>query len=256
VAEFLRENQRGRVLRITLDRPEKRNAMDAQMEADLFGRIHSAMQDQGTRVVVLAGTGKSFCSGADLKPTRPPPGATAPASVTDAAGDMTRNRGRVDQWLRLWSAPKPLIAQVHGHCIGIANELVACCDLVVCGQSARFGMPEAREFALPPTLAFWPLRIGLARTKELLFTGRFMDGAEAVAVGMANQVVPDAELEAAVDALAAQIAEVDPAILAVSKQAANAWAETFGVRQAALGGAEYHAIYHQASTYEQKISSD
>lgn len=253
--EFILETQKGRVRRITLNRPEKHNAMDAQMQADLFGLIDAAIRDPDTGVVVLAGAGKSFCSGADMKPTREPPGGVQAPSVRDAAGDMTNNRARVDRWLSLWSAPKPLIAQVHGHCIGIANELAACCDLVVCGESARFGMPEAREFALPPTLAFWPLRIGLARTKELLFTGRFMDGAEAVAAGMANQVVPDDQLEATVDALAAHIAQVDPAILAVSKQAANAWAESFGVRQAALGGAEYHAIYHQASSFEERTKA-
>lgn len=253
--EFIIETQQGRVRRITLNRPEKHNAMDAQMQADLFELVDAAVRDPDTGVVVLAGAGKSFCSGADMRPTREPPGGGKAASVSDAAADMTNNRAHVDRWLSLWSAPKPLIAQVHGHCIGIANELAACCDLVVCGESARFGMPEAREFALPPTLAFWPLRIGLARTKELLFTGRFMEAAEAVATGMANQVVPDDQLEAAVDALAARIAEVDPAILAVSKQAANAWAETLGMRQAALGGAEYHAIYHQASTFEQRMKA-
>ncbi len=235
--------------RITLNRPEKRNAMDAQLEADLFGCIDAAVHDDDTRVIVLAGAGKSFCAGADLKPTRPAPEGAQRAAIDDAPGDMVHNRARVDRWLALWSAPKPLIAQVHGHCIGTANELVACCDLVYCGQSARFGMPEAREFALPPTLAFWPLRIGLARTKELLFTGRLVDGDEAVALGMANHVLPDDELEAAVDATAAHIAEVDPRLLAVSKQAANAWAESAGAREAALGGAGYHAIYHQASSF-------
>jgi enoyl-CoA hydratase len=239
------------VRRVTLDRPEKRNALDAQLEADLFQVLDAAMRNADTRVVVLAGAGKSFCSGADLKPSREPPGGAAPL-VRDAAGDMANNRARVAKLLALWSAPKPLIAQVQGYCIGIGNELAACCDLIVCGESARFGMPEVRDFALPPTLAFWPMRIGLARTKELLFTGRFVEGAEAVATGMANQVVPDDQLRATVDGMAAHIAEVEPALLAVTKQAANAWAEDFGMRQSALGGAEYHALYHQSSAWGEK----
>jgi enoyl-CoA hydratase len=254
LTDFIREEQQGWVRRVTLDRPEKRNALDAQLEFDLFEVLDAAVRSEDTRVVVLAGAGKSFCSGADLKPTREPPSGRQ-TSVRDAAGDMSRNRERIAKLLALWSAPKPLIAQVHGYCIGIGNELAACCDLIVCGESARFGMPEVRSFALPPTLAFWPMRIGLARTKELLFTGRFVDGAEAVAIGMANQVAPDDQLNSTVDTLAAHIAEVDPALLAVSKQAANAWAEDLGLRHSALGGAEYHALYHQSSSWGENDGS-
>jgi enoyl-CoA hydratase len=236
--------QRDRVCRITLNRPGKLNAFTPAMEEQFFQCIDDAMRDAQTRVVVISGAGRAFSSGADTSSA----GSSA-ASIRDAANDMTHSRGRVDRWLRLWSAPKPIIAQAHGYCLGTANELVACCDLVVCGESARFGMPEVRRFALPPTLAFWPLRIGLQRTKELLFTGRLIDGAEAVGLGMAIAVVPDAELTEHVDRLAAQIAEVDPRLLAVVKQAANTWFETVGLRGAALRGAEYHAIYHQASEW-------
>jgi enoyl-CoA hydratase len=101
-------------------------------------------------VIVLAGAGRSFSSGADLDT------AADGASVSDAPADMIRNRARVEAWLSLWSAPKPLIAQVHGWCLGTANELAGACDLVVCGESAKLGMPEVRHFALPPTLGFWP----------------------------------------------------------------------------------------------------
>ena len=244
---FLLLAQTGRVRRITLNRPEKRNAMTPAMEDAFFQCIAEAMDDDDTGVVVLAGAGPAFCSGADVSAGSQ--GEAPAASVRDAAGDMATNRRRVERWLQLWSAPKPLIAQVHGYCLGTANELVACCDLVICGTSARFGMPEVRSFALPPTLAFWPARIGLMRTKELLFTGRLVDGAEAVALGMALEVVPDGELSARVDALASTIAETDPRLLATTKQAANAWFEAAGGRQAALGGAEYHAIFHQASAW-------
>ena len=208
--EFIIETQQGRVRRITLNRPEKHNAMDAQMQADLFELVDAAVRDPDTGVVVLAGAGKSFCSGADMRPTREPPGGGKAASVSDAAADMTNNRAHVDRWLSLWSAPKPLIAQVHGHCIGIANELAACCDLVVCGESARFGMPEAREFALPPTLAFWPLRIGLARTKELLFTGRVFSSGEAERMGLVNRAVAPEDVLPEARELAQQVAAAGP----------------------------------------------
>jgi enoyl-CoA hydratase len=247
MSTFIVEEQRGKVRRITFNRPEKHNAMPPDMQEDFFGAVDAAMADAGTSVVVLSGAGRSFSSGADLK------AAGAGTEVSNAPGDMVSNRARVDRWLRLWSSPKPLIAQVHGWCIGIANEIVGCCDLVVCGESAKLGMPEAREFALPPTLGFWPAKIGFARTKELLFTGRFVDGAEAVTLGLANRVVPDDQLQAAVDELADSIAEVPVALLSVTKQAVNNWAETYGVRVAALRGAEYHSIYHQASSWGERF---
>jgi enoyl-CoA hydratase len=232
--------QQGRVRRVVLDRPEKRNALSPAMLDELHAALDDAMADEGTSVVVLSGNGPSFCSGADLK-------AVQPTGHADAAGDLVRTRQRVEAWLRIFSLPKPIIAQVHGWCLGSANELLAGCDLVVCGTSARIGMPEARSFALPPTLGFWPARIGLARTKELLFSGRVLDGHEAVTWGLANDVVADDQLEAHVDALAASIAEVPVALLTVTKQAVNAWAEATAVRAAAFRGAEYHALYHQAS---------
>jgi enoyl-CoA hydratase len=236
----------GAVRRITFNRPEKHNAFTPAMEAELHAAIAAGLADDATRVIVLCGAGRSFSSGVDIAA-----GGPAAVETSDAPGDMVRNRARVDAWLSLWSAPKPLIAQVHGWCLGTANELAGACDLVVCGESARMGMPEVRSFALPPTLGFWPARIGLQRTKELLFTGRHVSGAEAVQLGLAIACVPDAQLAAHVDALAAKIAEVPAALLAVTKQAANAWAETAGLRSAALRGAEYHAIYHQASAWSE-----
>ena len=132
---------------------------------------------------------------------------------------MAATRVAVEDWLSLWSLPKPIIAQVHGYCLGLANELVGCCDLVVCGTSSRFGFPEMRQVALFPTLGFWPDRIGIQRTKELAFTGRLVEGPEAVALGLAMECVPDETLEARVDELAASIAEVDADRLSVVKAA-------------------------------------
>jgi enoyl-CoA hydratase len=244
VSALILAESHGAVRRITFNRPEKHNAFTPAMEAELFAAIDAALADPAARVIVLAGAGRSFSSGIDLNAAGP-----GAADVSDAAADLARSRTRVGAWLSLWSAPKPLIAQVHGWCLGTANELAGCCDLVVCGESARMGMPEVRSFALPPTLGFWPARIGLQRTKELLFTGRHVSGAEAVELGLAIACVPDAELGAHVDALAAKIAEVPAALLAVTKQAANAWAESAGLPGAALRGAEFHALYHQASAW-------
>lgn len=237
-------HQAGRVRRIVLNRPDKLNAITTAMGKRLFTEIDTAVDDDGVGVIVISGAGRAFSAGADMNE-----GGVDNADVLRAPSDMIANRAKVAEIMRLWGAPKPIIAQVHGYCIGSANDMVAMADLIVCGESARFGMPEARKFALPPTLGFWPFRIGLAKTKELLYTGRFVGGAEAAAIGLATEVVADDSLAAHVDALAATIAEVPSDRLAVVKQAANSWFEVLGLPQAALRGAEYHAIYHQASEW-------
>ena len=250
--DHLEISRHGRVLTVALNRPEKLNALTAAMQENLLATIRAADTDPDVSVVVVKGNGRAFSSGADLNAAAST--TTGPRrSVRDAAGDMAANRKRVGTLLNLWSSSKPLIAQVHGYCIGTANEIVGAADLVVCGESTKMGMPEAREFALPPTLGFWPARIGPSRTKELLFTGRWLTGHEAVDYGLAIAVLPDEELDTHVEELSARIAEVPVSRLAVCKQAVNEWAEASGFRTAALRGAEYHAIFHQSSSWEEKL---
>ncbi|HME69617.1 MAG TPA: enoyl-CoA hydratase-related protein [Myxococcota bacterium] len=243
-SSVIKVSQMGRIRRITFNRPQKLNAFTREMTEDFFSAIEDAVGDDGTHVIVLSGAGRAFSSGFDISDS------SGGSDTSDAARDMTGNRQRVGRWLDLWSCPKPLIGQVHGYCLGMANEILACCDFALCGESTRIGMPEAREFALPPTLAFWPLRIGAARAKELLFTGRLIDGMEAVALGLAIEQTPDEDLSARVDEVAAAIAEVPIDRLSVVKQAVNSWDERMGLRAAALGGAEYHALFHQSSTWD------
>jgi enoyl-CoA hydratase len=241
--------QRDGVRRLRLNRPEKLNALSVELVTGIENGLRDAMADAATSVVVLSGAGRAFSAGHDVEDLDAPPseGKAPPRHrLTDTPKDMVATRRRVDEWLALWAMPKPVIAQVHGYCLGLANELVGCCDLVVCGESSRFGMPEVRQVALFPTLGFWPDRVGVQRTKELLFTGRLVGGEEAVRLGLALECVPDEELEARVDALAASIAEVDVDRLTLAKAAVNAWAEARGVRSAAARGAEFHAIYHRS----------
>jgi enoyl-CoA hydratase len=231
----------GELMVITLNRPEKLNAITTEMSDALFASFDEARHRDDVHAVLLRGAGRAFCAGADLGMA-----AAGGEKRRQAPVDMVQNRARVQGLLDLWASPKPLIAQVHGYCLGIATEFVACADIIVCAESARFGMPEVRDVALPPTLAFWPATIGLALTKDLLFTGRLLDGREAVAAGLAARVVADDELESAAMDLAEHVAEVPIERLAVIKQATNSWVEGSWV-PAALRGAEYHALYHQAS---------
>jgi enoyl-CoA hydratase len=234
---------RGHVRRLVLNRPHRLNAFTPAMEQHLFTLIESAMTDDEVRVVVLGAAGRAFSSGSDMKE------GGDRAGVLNTTADVVANRRKLRQLLALWAAPKPVIAQIQGYCIGMANDIVSVADFVVCGESTRIGMPEVREFALPPTLGLWPVKIGLARTKEILFSGRYVDGAEAARIGLAVEVVPDDQLEARVDELAATIAEVPAGRLAVIKQAVNSWAEVAGLAEAVQRGAEYHALFHQESSW-------
>jgi enoyl-CoA hydratase len=238
--------QNGGARRLRLNRPESLNALSQELLATLRQQLADAMADPGTAVVVLSGAGRCFSAGADIKEAGH---SDATTRRHQAPLDMADARRQAQDWLALWSLPKPVIAQVHGYCLGLANELVGCCDLVVCGESSRFGLPEMRKIALFTTLGFWPQRIGLQRTKELAFTGRLVDGVEAVQFGLALECVPDAELEARVDDLAASMAEAGAERLSVVKAAINGWAEAAGVREAVMRGGDFHALYHQASEH-------
>jgi enoyl-CoA hydratase len=244
MAEHVVVEDRGAVRRLVLNRPEKLNAFTAPMQDRLFELIDQALADQAVRVIVLSGAGRAFSSGFDMTS-----GPGSRSAVLDTSGDLVANRAKLRHLLDLWAAPKPIIAQVHGYCIGMANDIVAVADFMVCGASARIGMPEVREFALPPTLGLWPAKIGIDRTKAILYAGRYLTGQDAVDLGLAVEVVADDQLAARVDELAASIAEVPSSRLAIIKQAVNSWAEVAGLPAATLRGAEYHALYHQVSTW-------
>ena len=135
---------RGAVRRLVLNRPEKLNAFTPDMQDRLFGLLHEAIDDDDVSVIVLSGAGRAFSSGADMAASSGTRG-----DVLDTSADLVANRAKLMHLLGLWAAPKPIIAQVHGYCIGMANDIVAVADFMVCGHSARIGMPEVREFALP-----------------------------------------------------------------------------------------------------------
>ncbi|MGE0878183.1 MAG: enoyl-CoA hydratase/isomerase family protein [Acidimicrobiia bacterium] len=230
-----------RVMVITLNRPQKLNAITPAMNASMDAAFADARSRDDVGVVLIKGNGRAFSAGADL-------GNAAAGGGTrhNAPADMVANRKRVQGLLDLWSFPKPVVAAVHGYCLGVASELMACCDMVVVGENAKIGSPETRTIALIPTLAFWPSSLGIALTKDMLFTGRLLDGREAVAYGLAARVVPDADVHTAALEIAKNIAEVPTARLAVVKQSVNSWVEGTLI-PAALKGAEYHALFHQAS---------
>lgn len=236
---------------ITLNRPEKLNAMSKTLLDELEVAFSMAKSDQTVSVVLLKGAGRSFCAGYDLAPndwilTQYGADFEGPVDAVIDRDDVTEI---LERWLRLWKFPKPIIAQVQGVCLSGAGELLGITDLVVAGEGAKFGHPAGRDLGIPVTLSFWPMLIGMRKTKELLFTAKLIDGTEAERIGLVNQVVPDDELEEAALAMAKDVARTAEVGLRMSKLATNRWFENMGLLASCYSTADLDTFFHQSSTY-------
>ncbi len=229
----------GPVAYLTLNRPEKLNAISPQLRDDLEAALRALDDGDEVRVVVLKAAGRAFCAGYDLTPR---PGAGGRRSI---ARDRDGLRKSIERWLWMWNYRKPIIAQVHGYCLAGGGELAGMCDLIFCADDARFGHPAGRALGIPPTLGLWPVKIGMLKSKELLFTGDTIDGKEAERIGMVNRALPAAELDGFVRRFAERVAQVPLDALTVHKHVVNRWFEVMGLRTGAAEGAEFDAIYHE-----------
>jgi enoyl-CoA hydratase len=170
----------GAVATLTLDRPERLNAIVPELVADFEAALDEAEADASVRVVRLRGAGRAFCAGYDIGW-----GAAAMASeggVWDPMADQRMMARYVGAYMRLWRSPKPVIAQVHGFCVGGGTDFALCSDLIVCSRECRIGYPPARVWG-SPTTAMWVYRLGLERAKRLLLTGDSLDGRDGRGVG-------------------------------------------------------------------------
>jgi enoyl-CoA hydratase len=232
---------RGPAAWITLERPEKLNAITKEMVADLAAALAGAVEDDDVKLVVLTGAGRAFSSGYDLAET-----------VEGGAYGWREALGRdVDLALQLWSLPKPTIAAVRGWCLGGACELAMACDLIVATEDARFGEPEIRLGSGPVALLM-PFVLGQKKTNELLFTGDAIDAAEAYRVGLVNRVVSTDELESAVAELVAKIAPTPLATLRLTKIALTRAYEAMGLRTAVNANLDLSAILNSVGGPEQE----
>ena len=207
------------IAQITLNRPEARNALDLTMRRELLGVLDEIEADPTSRVVILTGAGGHFCSGGDVKTMRKPHSAV-------------EGRGRVEMLnrmvLRLAHFPLPTLAMVDGYAVGAGSNLALCCDLIIASDRAKFGELFCKIGLAVDGGGTWllPRVVGMARAKELVFTGDVIDAAEAARLGLVNRVVPAAELESTTRALAEKIAAGPPLALRLDKQMLNRAAST------------------------------
>jgi methylglutaconyl-CoA hydratase len=202
----------GAVLTLTLNRPDKRNALSAALIEALHAALERADLDADVRVVVLHGAGRDFCAGADLDEL------LASADLTLAENETAALRlGSL--FGRMRSLPKPVVAVVQGRALAGGAGLVTACDLAIAGAGAQIGYPEIQR-GFVPAMVMTLLRraAGEKRALELVLTGRVLSAAEAEAAGLLGRVVPDAALEREARALVSSLAEASSSALALTKQ--------------------------------------
>lgn len=219
-----------RVATLTLNRPERLNAINAELPRDLRSAVERADSDPDVHVIVLAGAGKGFCGGYDL------------VEFAETEGEMNGNQEmpwdptldyrmmsqNTEDFMSLWRATKPTIAKVHGAAVAGGSDIALCCDMVVMADDARIGYPPARVWGIP-TPMMWVYRLGIENAKRMLFTGDLITGREAAEMGLIQQAVPAAELDAAVAALCDRIKGVPCNQLMMSKMVVNQAYEAMGL---------------------------
>jgi len=232
------------VRRITLNRPDKRNALNHPLRGQLLHALESGDADPEVRVQVIRGAGSSFCAGYDLvgDPVSDMPFYTA-------AGDGQWPRHQTDSWMRIWDLGKPVIAQVHGYCLAGGSELATGCDLVYVAEDARMGYPAVR-FGVPD-MHFHAWLVGMRTAMEMMLTGDSLTGVEAVEKGWANRAFPVERLDDEVVAIAQRIAKLPPDIVQLNKRVVHRGMEIMGLRTAIRAGTELCALgTHQRSMHD------
>jgi enoyl-CoA hydratase len=223
----LRYEARDRKAYITLDRPERLNAIDARMPREIRLAVELANDDPEVHVIVLQGEGRSFCAGYDLKAFAEG-GVGTQGAVWDPIKDFRAMKRNTDDFMSLFRSLKPTICKVQGHAVAGGSDIALCCDLVVMADDARIGYMPARVWGCPTT-AMWVYRLGAEKAKRMLLTGDTIDGRQAAEWGLVVEAVPAAELDARVEELADRMAGVPINQLVMQKLMVNQAFDNMGL---------------------------
>lgn len=225
---------------ITLNRPDDLNTIVPPMLDELEHAVGRAIRDRAIKIIVLQGAGRSFCGGFNFRGGF---GHWDEHLTTDGQWDAGRDLmyvtsqelGWVPRFMSLWRSPKPVIAQIHGWCVGGGSEMALCADLVVASEDAQIGTPYSRMWGCHHA-GMWVYRLGLAKAKELALTGRSVSGKEAAEIGLINKAVPFAELQAEVRRQAMELASIPSSQLAAMKLVVNQAYDNMGLSTTQMFG--------------------
>jgi len=214
--ETILYQKRDGVAKITLNRPEALNSLTRTMLLEIGQALEDSEKDNAIRVVIITGSGKAFCTGVDLK------FAKEELTTSQAEQDFFRFGNEV-MLRRIEKMPKPVIAAVNGYAMAGGFEILSVVDLAIASEDAVIGDQHMKVGLLAAGGAYYrvPLLIGVRKAKELIFTGKTLTGKEAEQIGLVNRAVPPGELESTVDALAAELAELSPVAMRISKALIN-----------------------------------
>jgi cyclohexa-1,5-dienecarbonyl-CoA hydratase len=244
VGEFVRVEVDGQIATIRLDRP-KMNALNAQVQGEIAEAAAQVSADDAVRAVIIYGGERVFAAGADIKEMAPL-----------GYADMSERSGRLQaSFTAVANIPKPVVAAITGYALGGGLELALCADFRVLGEGAKVGQPEILLGIIPGAggTQRLPRLIGPARAKDLIFSGRHVAADEALAIGLADQVVPDAEVYAAARELAGRYASGPALALRAAKQAVNQGLEVDLVTGLEIERLQFSALF---ATEDQKTGME
>jgi enoyl-CoA hydratase len=220
----------GRIARITLNRPARLNAIDDRMPREIRRAVEQANDDDRVHVIVLAGAGKAFCAGYDLKKYAEgdPRNRWTQSMPWDPMKDYRGMKANTDDFFAIWRSYKPVICKVHGYAVAGGSDIALCADIVIMEDKARIGYMPARVWGCPTT-AMWVYRLGAEKAKRMLLTGDTVDGTTAERMGLVYRAVPRKELDRTVDALARRMAGVPKNQLMMQKLMINQAYDNMGL---------------------------
>jgi len=221
-------DRQGRIARITLNRPERLNAISEAMPGEIRRAVEQANADDAVHVIVLQGAGRAFCAGYDLKQYAEGETPLIQDMPWDPMQDYRIMKGFTDDFFSIWRSYKPVLCKVQGYAVAGGSDIALCADIVVMAEDARIGYMPARVWGCPTT-AMWVYRLGAEKAKRMLLTGDTIDGKTAKAWGLVYEAVPEDLLDAEVDALAERMAAVPKNQLMMQKLMINQAYENMGL---------------------------
>ncbi|SDR48027.1 crotonase/enoyl-CoA hydratase family protein [Pseudovibrio sp. Tun.PSC04-5.I4] len=220
----------GRIVTITLNRPERLNAIVDPMPQEIAAAVARAEADDGVHAIVVQGAGKGFCGGYDLVAYAEADGEINGSQEMpwDPTVDFNFMWKNTQDFMKLWRATKPTIAKVHGAAVAGGSDIALCCDFLIMTEDARIGYPPARVWGVP-TPSMWVYRLGMQQAKYMMMTGSLLTGLEAKSMGLAFDAVPEDQLDDAVNKLAGRLTGVPRNQLMMTKMVVNQAYEHMGI---------------------------